>query len=111
MPRASPPSAFHVRRAATAPSVAPTASRRQRSNSFSSETQKAFHSRNACAGRMISAAVEQHFFDTDLSVIFHASWWVHQDSNLGPAGYEPVALTAELWTRTRDSSKTRRVFI
>jgi hypothetical protein len=36
------------------------------------------------------------------------SWWVHQDSNLGPAGYEPVALTAELWTRTRDSSKTRR---
>src|SRR6266550_9540404 len=26
------------------------------------------------------------------------SWWVHQDSNLGPAGYEPVALTAELWT-------------
>src|SRR4051812_9391981 len=32
-------------------------------------------------------------------------WWVHQDSNLGPAGYEPVALTAELWTRTRDSSK------
>jgi hypothetical protein len=25
-------------------------------------------------------------------------WWVHQDSNLGPAGYEPVALTAELWT-------------
>ena len=29
------------------------------------------------------------------------SWWVHQDSNLGPAGYEPVALTAELWTRGR----------
>src|SRR5579864_3955990 len=36
------------------------------------------------------------------------SWWVHQDSNLGPAGYEPVALTAELWTRTRDSNKPRR---
>ena len=34
------------------------------------------------------------------------AWWVHQDSNLGPAGYEPVALTAELWTRTGDSSKT-----
>src|SRR3954451_6816318 len=33
------------------------------------------------------------------------AWWVHQDSNLGPAGYEPVALTAELWTRTGDSSK------
>ena len=27
-------------------------------------------------------------------------WWVHLDSNQGPAGYEPVALTAELWTRT-----------
>lgn len=30
----------------------------------------------------------------------HHVWWVHQDSNLGPAGYEPVALTAELWTQT-----------
>ena len=26
-------------------------------------------------------------------------WWAHQDSNLGPAGYEPEALTAELWAR------------
>src|SRR3954469_15934695 len=25
--------------------------------------------------------------------------WVHLDSNQGPAGYEPDALTAELWTR------------
>ncbi len=24
-------------------------------------------------------------------------WWAHQDSNLGPTGYEPVALTTELW--------------
>ncbi len=24
-------------------------------------------------------------------------WWAHQDSNLGRTGYEPVALTAELW--------------
>ena len=24
-------------------------------------------------------------------------WWAHQDSNLGPTGYEPVALPAELW--------------
>ena len=23
--------------------------------------------------------------------------WAHQDSNLGPTGYEPVALPAELW--------------
>src|SRR5438046_744603 len=35
------------------------------------------------------------------------SWWVHQDSNLRPAGYEPVALTAELWTRGGDSNKER----
>src|SRR6185295_9121492 len=27
--------------------------------------------------------------------------WVHLDSNQGPAGYEPDALTAELWTRGR----------
>jgi hypothetical protein len=25
--------------------------------------------------------------------------WAHQDSNLGPAGYEPAALTTELWAR------------
>ncbi len=25
--------------------------------------------------------------------------WVHQDSNLEPIGYEPTALTIELWTR------------
>ena len=24
-------------------------------------------------------------------------WWAHQDLNLGPLGYEPIALTAELW--------------
>ena len=23
--------------------------------------------------------------------------WAHQDSNLGPTGYEPVALPTELW--------------
>src|SRR5262249_47728771 len=27
------------------------------------------------------------------------SVWVHLDSNQGPAGYEPDALTAELWTQ------------
>ena len=25
--------------------------------------------------------------------------WVHLDLNQGPAGYEPDALTAELWTQ------------
>lgn len=24
-------------------------------------------------------------------------WWAHQDSNLEPDGYEPSALTIELW--------------
>jgi hypothetical protein len=33
-------------------------------------------------------------------IVRNCLWWVHQDSNLGPAGYEPVALTAELWTRS-----------
>src|SRR3712207_3578183 len=28
-----------------------------------------------------------------------SEWWAHQDSNLGQAGYEPAALTAELWAR------------
>src|SRR6185503_20098389 len=27
-------------------------------------------------------------------------WWAHQDSNLERAGYEPAALTVELWART-----------
>ncbi len=27
------------------------------------------------------------------------SVWVHLDLNQGPAGYEPDALTAELWTQ------------
>src|SRR5215203_4265732 len=34
------------------------------------------------------------------SRMIHASeGWAHQDSNLGQAGYEPAALTAELWAR------------
>ena len=31
-------------------------------------------------------------------------WWAHQDSNLGQTGYEPAALTAELWARSRITS-------
>jgi hypothetical protein len=27
--------------------------------------------------------------------------WAHQDSNLERAGYEPAALTVELWARPR----------
>jgi hypothetical protein len=26
-------------------------------------------------------------------------WWAHRDLNPGPFGYEPTALTAELWAR------------
>ena len=28
-----------------------------------------------------------------------SEWWAHQDSNLERAGYEPAALTVELWAR------------
>jgi hypothetical protein len=28
--------------------------------------------------------------------------WAHQDSNLGPTGYEPVALPTELWAHSAD---------
>ena len=40
--------------------------------------------------------------------------WVHQDSNLEPIGYEPTALTIELWTPSYFSAahprgKTKRV--
>jgi hypothetical protein len=34
--------------------------------------------------------------------------WAHQDSNLGQAGYEPAALTAELWARTTIKVKGKR---
>jgi hypothetical protein len=67
------------------------------------KTKKAFHGRNAFARRIVSVAPLTPV-DIELE-IRHSPWWVHQDSNLGPAGYEPVALTAELWTRTGDSTE------
>ena len=30
-----------------------------------------------------------------------SKWWAHQESNLGPTGYEPVALPVELWAPSR----------
>lgn len=30
------------------------------------------------------------------AVFLSLEWWAYQDSNLGPAGYEPVALPTEL---------------
>ena len=35
-------------------------------------------------------------------------WWAHQDSNLGQAGYEPAALTAELWAQEEFSTFAKR---
>ena len=37
--------------------------------------------------------------DSICSWVRSAAKWVHLDSNQGPTGYEPDALTAELWTR------------
>src|SRR5690606_17131362 len=37
-------------------------------------------------------------------------WWVHLDLNQGPAGYEPDALTAELWTRLAPC-RSRRLYL
>ena len=34
--------------------------------------------------------------------------WAHQDSNLERAGYEPAALTVELWARPRYYCMNRR---
>jgi hypothetical protein len=44
-------------------------------------------SRFSYKGRII--AIRPFVFPDDV-------WWAHQDSNLGQAGYEPAALTAEL---------------
>ena len=38
-------------------------------------------------------------FDTR-SLRSRVEWWAHQDSNLERAGYEPAALTVELWAQT-----------
>lgn len=35
---------------------------------------------------------------------YDSKWWVLQDSNLQPAGYEPDALTIELRTRKHRES-------
>jgi hypothetical protein len=35
----------------------------------------------------------------------HVGWWAHKDLNLGQTGYEPVALTAELWARQTEHIK------
>src|SRR5262249_11036579 len=32
-------------------------------------------------------------------------WWAHLDSNQGPGGYEPPALTAELWAQPRAETR------
>ncbi len=39
--------------------------------------------------------------NSEILQFMFASWWAHQDSNLEQAGYEPAALTVELWARSR----------
>ena len=34
-------------------------------------------------------------------------WWAHLDSNQGPTGYEPLALTTELWAHMIGHGKKR----
>ena len=51
------------------------------------------------AGFMLSHDRTQHQTMITAVVPFR-NWWAHQDSNLGQTGYEPAALTAELWALT-----------
>src|SRR5215210_2085659 len=57
-------------------------------------------SRSLLSNRIVISSLLRSQGDRNIS-----SWhgalpkWVHLDSNQGPAGYEPDALTAELWTR------------
>src|SRR5215216_3053880 len=51
--------------------------------------------------------------NTDSRVPDAKGWWAHQDSNLERAGYEPAALTVELWARSilrRPAFKKRTKF-
>ncbi len=45
----------------------------------------------------LAAATILQGYQSSISPMFICKWWAHQDSNLGPTGYEPVALPAELW--------------
>ena len=54
-------------------------------------------------GRAVKLGVQTLELDDQVEVDIHVPCilvlsvtWAYQDSNLGPAGYEPVALTAEL---------------
>src|SRR5205814_7623152 len=46
--------------------------------------------RRSCRGTPLLSRCDSVGWDRDSSRASHL-WWVHQDSNLGPAGYEPVA--------------------
>jgi hypothetical protein len=49
----------------------------------------------------IITAIGDRQFNLQSAVCTRQLKWAHQDSNLGQAGYEPAALTAELWARTK----------
>lgn len=55
-------------------------------------------------------ALQNGGIDDTASTRNKRKWWAHQDSNLEPDGYEPSALTIELWAPTgRDGySNSRR---
>ena len=63
--------------------------------------------------RMARSNARAHDFGSSFCIT-DPVWWAHQDSNLEQAGYEPAALTVELWARKKckvqrkvQSSKTR----
>ena len=56
------------------------------------------------AGDVLSASTSLRSLGADTSTLTaersEAKKWAHQDSNLERAGYEPAALTVELWARS-----------
>lgn len=50
------------------------------------------------ANKAVSVASDFATSKLWLPLLLSAGWWVHQDSNLEPIDYEPIALTVELWT-------------
>ena len=49
---------------------------------------------------LIAAGIKPvHRIQAVVRIASDKAGWVHQDSNLEPIGYEPTALTIELWTR------------
>jgi hypothetical protein len=52
---------------------------------------------NAEVSNTVVSEADRRRVTSAFSIQQSALKWAHQDSNLGRAGYEPAALTAELW--------------